>query len=63
MKSGILALGVVGFQWAFLDCEFGGDNREFIKNWMGMLLHNWVYECFFFFFLSSMLAILAKSAV
>ena len=25
MKSGILALGVVGFHWAFLDCEFDGD--------------------------------------
>ncbi len=24
MKSGILALGVVGFQWAFLNYEFGG---------------------------------------
>ena len=38
MKSGILALGVVGFQWAFLDCEFGGDNREFIKKLDGNAL-------------------------
>lgn len=37
MKSGILALGVVGFQWTFLDCEFGGDGGNGL-GWQSLYL-------------------------